>query len=111
MATDHQQKNDLTERATGLSRKNSEGDRKEKSKDSPEIPDRRRTSDVTTLLLGDSLTKSKAGQANVNPKSRRAAAGLAGNTALACMTVCTGVVGKQLHTLYSHPTLGEPQGF
>ena len=40
--------------------KNSEGDRKEKSKDSPEIQDRR-TSDITTLLLGDSLTKSKAG--------------------------------------------------
>ena len=25
-------------------------------------------------------------------------------------TVCTGV-GKRLHTLPSHPTLGEPQGF
>ena len=28
--------------------------------------------------------------------------------ALVCLTVCTGV-GKQLHTLPSHPTLGEPR--
>ena len=38
------------------------------------------------------------------------AAGAAGNTALAGTTACSGV-GKQLHTLPSHPALGEIQGF
>ena len=35
--------------------------------------------------------------------------GVEGSTALAGMTVCTGV-GKRLHTLPSHPMLAEPQG-
>ena len=46
----------------------------------------------------------------LNPRSWSADAGVAGITALVCMAVCTGV-GKQLHTLPSHPTLDEPQGF
>ena len=43
---DDQQKNDKTERARGLGRKNKRGDRKGKSNDSPEIPDRGLTSDT-----------------------------------------------------------------
>ena len=43
---DHQQKNYKTERARGLGRKNKRGDRKGESNDSPEIPDRRKTSDI-----------------------------------------------------------------
>ena len=40
-------KNDKTERARGLGRKkNNGGDRKGESNDSPEIPDRRTTSDI-----------------------------------------------------------------
>ena len=46
----------------------------------------------------------------LNPQSWSTAAGVAGNAALVCMAVCTGV-GKQLHMLPSHPTLDEPQGF
>ena len=42
--------------------------------------------------------------------SLRAASRVAGNTALAYMTECTNG-GKWLHTLPSHSTLGEPQGF
>ena len=38
------------------------------------------------------------------------AAGAAGNTALAGTTACSGV-GKQLHTLPSHPALAELEGF
>ena len=44
---DHQQKNDKTEIARELGRKtNKRGDRKGESNDSPEIPDRRVTSDI-----------------------------------------------------------------
>ena len=43
---DHQQKNDKTKRARGLGRKNKRGDRKRESNDSPEILDRRVTSDI-----------------------------------------------------------------
>ena len=46
----------------------------------------------------------------VHTRSRSAAAGVAGNTALVCRTVCTGV-GKRSHTLAPHPTLREPYGF
>jgi len=49
--------------------------------------------------------------ANLTPLS--SAAEVAGNTAMyeyACMTVCTGT-GKWMHTLPSHPALGEPQGY
>ena len=50
---DHQQKNDKTERARGLGRKkNKRGDRKGESNDSPEIPDRRLTSDIPGLPSG-----------------------------------------------------------
>ena len=42
----HQQKNDKTERARGLGRKNKRGDRKGELNDSPKIPDRRGTSDI-----------------------------------------------------------------
>ena len=45
-----------------------------------------------------------------NPLGRNVAAGVSGNTALVCMTTCPNV-GKRLHTLPSHPVLGEPQGF
>ena len=48
---DHQQKNDKTERARGLGRKNKRGDRKGKSNDSPKIPDRRVT-DIPSLPSG-----------------------------------------------------------
>ena len=41
-----------TERARGLGRKMKRGDRKGKSNDSPEIPDRRVTSDIPTSLPG-----------------------------------------------------------
>ena len=40
----------------------------------------------------------------------RCHSGTTGNAALACMTVCAGM-GKRLHTLPSHPTLGETSGF
>ena len=43
---DHQLKNDKTESARGLGRKNKRGERTGKSNDSPEIPDRRETSDI-----------------------------------------------------------------
>ena len=44
-------------------------------------------------------------------QNRSTAVGVAWNTLRACMmTICTGV-GKRLHTLPSHPALGEPQGF
>ena len=49
---DHQQKNDKTETARGLGRKNKSGDRKGESNDSPEIPDRRKTSDIPGLPSG-----------------------------------------------------------
>ena len=42
----HEQKNDKTERARGLGRRNKRGDRKGESNDSPEILDRRKTSDI-----------------------------------------------------------------
>ena len=45
-------KNDKTERARGLGRKNKRGDRKGESNDSPEIPDRRKTSDIPGLPSG-----------------------------------------------------------
>ena len=38
------------------------------------------------------------------------AARVAGNTALVYMTVCASV-GKRLHTLPSHPIMGQPQRF
>ena len=41
-----------TERVRGLGRKNKRGDRKEESNDSPEIPDRRETSDIPGLPSG-----------------------------------------------------------
>ena len=47
------------------------------------------------------------------PKSQSAAARVGegrGNTALVCMTIYTSM-GKQLRTLPSHPTLGEPEVF
>ena len=47
------QKHDKTERARGLGRKNKRGDRKVESSDSPEIPDRRGTSDIPGLPSGD----------------------------------------------------------
>ena len=43
-------KNDKTERARGLDRKTREEIGKEESNDSPEIPDRRETSDILSLL-------------------------------------------------------------
>ena len=46
------QKNYKTERAKGLGRKNKRGDRKGESNDSPEIPDRRETSDIPGLPSG-----------------------------------------------------------
>ena len=49
---DHYQKNDKTERARGLVRKTKRGDRKRESNDSPEIPDRRMTSDIPGLPFG-----------------------------------------------------------
>ena len=51
---DHQQKNEKTEGARGLGRKkkNKRGDRKGESNDSPEIPDRRKTSDIPGLPSG-----------------------------------------------------------
>ena len=42
----------MTERARGLGRKNKKGDRKGESNDSPEIPDRRRISDIPGLPSG-----------------------------------------------------------
>ena len=42
----------MTERARGLGRKNKRGDRKGESNDSPEIPDRRETSDIPGLPSG-----------------------------------------------------------
>ena len=42
------------------------------------------------------------------PEGRKTAPTVASNTALVCLTVCTGV-GKRLHTLPSHPTIDEPQ--
>ena len=54
---DHQLKNDKTERARGLGRKNKREDRKGKSDDSPEIPDRRMTSDIPGLPLGAGAVK------------------------------------------------------
>ena len=49
---------------------------------------------------------------NVNPRSRSAAVVVADYVALVCSNrrLCTGV-GKHLHTLASHLTLGEPTGF
>ena len=44
--------NGKTERARGLGRKNKRGDRKGESNDSPEIPDRRGTSDIPGLPSG-----------------------------------------------------------
>ena len=50
---DHQQKNDKTEIARELGRKqNKRGDRNGESNDSPEIPDRRVTSDIPGLPSG-----------------------------------------------------------
>ena len=49
--TDHKQKNDTTERAKGLGRKRKK-DRKGESNDSPEIPDRRETSDIPGIPSG-----------------------------------------------------------
>ena len=46
-------KNDRTERARGLGRKNKRGDRKGEPNDSPEIPDRGKTSDIPGLPFGD----------------------------------------------------------
>ena len=45
---------------------------------------------------------SKAGSS----RSEGASAGVAGNATFVCRTVCTGV-GKRLHTLPSHPVVGE----
>ena len=45
-----------TERGRGLGRKNKRGDRKGESNDSPEIPDRRRTSDIPGLPSGALFT-------------------------------------------------------
>ena len=46
----------------------------------------------------------------VTPEIKAQTTGVtASNTALVCVTVCTGV-GKRLHTLPSHPRLGEPLG-
>ena len=55
---DHQQKNDKTEiaRALGKKRRKKRGDRKGESNDSPESPDRRVTSDIPGLPLGDFTT-------------------------------------------------------
>ena len=47
-----EQKNYKTERARGLGRKIREETGKGESKDSPEIPDRRETSDIPSLPLG-----------------------------------------------------------
>ena len=44
---------------SGLGRKNKRGDRKGESNDSPEIPDRRQTSDIPVLPLGDISTYSR----------------------------------------------------
>ena len=53
---DHQQKNDKTERARGLGRKNNKrGDRKGESNDSHEIPDRRKTLDIPGLPSGSGV--------------------------------------------------------
>ena len=51
---DHQQKNDKTERARGLGRRktNKRGDKKGESNESPEIPDRRKISDIPGLPTG-----------------------------------------------------------
>ena len=49
-------KNDKTERAKGLGRKKKRGDRKGESNASPEIPDRRVTSDIPGLPLGGNQT-------------------------------------------------------
>ena len=56
---DHSQKNDKTERARGLGRKNKRGDRKGESNDSPEIPDRRVTSDIPSLPSGGNRDREK----------------------------------------------------
>ena len=48
---DHEQGNDKTERATMLGRRTR--DKKRESNDSPEITDRRKTSDITSLPSGD----------------------------------------------------------
>ena len=42
-----------TERGRGLGRKNKRGDRKGEPNDSPEIPDRGKTSDIPGLPFGD----------------------------------------------------------
>ena len=47
-------KNDKTERARGLGRKNKRGDTKGESNDSPEIPNRRGTLDIPSLPSGAS---------------------------------------------------------
>ena len=52
------EKNDNTERAKGLGRKNKRGDRKGESNDSPKIPDRRVTSDIPGLPWGESQLSS-----------------------------------------------------
>ena len=54
---DHQLKNDKTERARGLGRTNKRGDRKGESDDSPEIPDKRLTSDIPGLPSGAGAVK------------------------------------------------------
>ena len=66
---DHQQKNDKTERARGLGRKNKRGDRKEESNDSPEIPDRRETSDIPSLPSGLTKTNNKKQKQETNKQN------------------------------------------
>ena len=50
-----QQKNDKTERSRGLSRKDTRRDRKEELNDSPEIPNKDKTSDITGHIEGTAL--------------------------------------------------------
>ena len=58
---DHQQKNEKTEteRELGRKKKNKRGDRKGESNDSPEIPDRRETSDIPGLPSGGQRQKDR----------------------------------------------------
>ena len=62
---DHQQKNDKTERARGLGRRNKREDRKGESNDSPEIPDRRVTSDILGFPSGEEEEQEQADEEEV----------------------------------------------
>ena len=62
---DHQQKNYKTERAGGPGRRNKRGDRKGESNDSPEIPDRRVTSDIPGLPSGEEEEQEQADEEEV----------------------------------------------